>query len=127
MKKGRFYFIDNFDKKKNDHFFLVIIEDENFSEEEILNEYYRKLKLPDYFGFNWDALQDCLRDLDWIEQRDVVIYHQQLPRLNEKDLKIYLRILDDIVGHWDKFEEHNFYVYFNISDYDTICKYIGNF
>ncbi|MFF3090393.1 barstar family protein [Streptomyces nojiriensis] len=27
-------------------------------------QFYDRLKLPDYFGWNWNALLDCLRDLD---------------------------------------------------------------
>ncbi|MFF2787152.1 barstar family protein [Streptomyces sp. NPDC058049] len=27
-------------------------------------QFYDGLKLPDYFGWNWNALLDCLRDLD---------------------------------------------------------------
>ncbi|WP_255954315.1 barstar family protein [Streptomyces odontomachi] len=26
----------------------------------------RALELPDWFGHNWDALADCLRDLSWL-------------------------------------------------------------
>lgn len=26
----------------------------------------RALELPDWFGRNWDALADCLRDLSWL-------------------------------------------------------------
>jgi RNAse (barnase) inhibitor barstar len=29
-------------------------------------EMSEKLKFPEYFGKNWNALQDCLRDLEWI-------------------------------------------------------------
>lgn len=27
-------------------------------------QFYDRLKLPDYFGWNWNALLDCLRDLN---------------------------------------------------------------
>ena len=30
--------------------------------EELFIQLSNKLNLPDYFGFNWDALFDCLRD-----------------------------------------------------------------
>ncbi|MFI1398065.1 barstar family protein [Streptomyces sp. NPDC020681] len=29
-------------------------------------QFYDGLRLPDYFGWNWDALSDCLRDLQWL-------------------------------------------------------------
>ncbi|MGW2116203.1 barstar family protein [Streptomyces zhihengii] len=29
-------------------------------------QFYDGLKLPDSFGWNWDALSDCLRDLRWL-------------------------------------------------------------
>lgn len=31
------------------------------------------LSLPDWFGNNWDALDECLRDLGWLEQKGHVL------------------------------------------------------
>ncbi|MER6254782.1 barstar family protein [Streptomyces sp. NPDC001584] len=33
-------------------------------------QFYDRLKLPDHFGWNWNALLDCLRDLDWLLPAD---------------------------------------------------------
>ncbi|GGT26342.1 hypothetical protein GCM10010271_32540 [Streptomyces kurssanovii] len=32
----------------------------------VFQQFYDRLRLPDYFGWNWDALADCLRDLKWL-------------------------------------------------------------
>ena len=123
---AEFYFIEKTEEIKNrENAYFVIITNDNFSEEDLLNEYYIKLKFPPYFGFNWDAFNDCLRYLENIEQKNVIIYHPQLPQLNEKDLKIYLKILRDAVRLWKKYEEHNFEVYFNLKDYDQVKQIIG--
>lgn len=26
----------------------------------------KKLEFPDYFGYNWNALNDCLQDFSWL-------------------------------------------------------------
>jgi RNAse (barnase) inhibitor barstar len=52
----------------------------------------QQLSIPDYFGYNLDALEEVLADADWIEEEKVNIII-----LNEKDL------LQNDVLHKDAF------------------------
>ncbi len=76
------------------------------SNQELLSQLSIYLSFPDYFGFNWDALFECLRDFSWIKEREVVIIHHDLPHLDEKSLKIYLNILNDACQDWKDGEQH---------------------
>lgn len=38
-----------------------------------MNEVADKLKLPSYFGFNWDAFSDCITDLSWMSTDGALI------------------------------------------------------
>jgi RNAse (barnase) inhibitor barstar len=56
---------------------------------------------PDYFGWNWDALVDCLCDLSWISEKQVVIFHRDLPvRGDLSECRIYLEILQTALDTW---------------------------
>lgn len=78
------------------------------------------LEFPAYFGFNWDALFDCLRDFSWIAEHDIVLVHLGLPTLPEQELKIYLRLLRDSVLDWRPGETHRFEVVFSESDREAV-------
>jgi hypothetical protein len=54
-----------------------------------------KLRFPGYFGWNWDALEECLGDLSWLPPgQRVVIVHEDLPFGAGGDNRgIYLSIL----------------------------------
>jgi RNAse (barnase) inhibitor barstar len=41
--------------------------------EDLLLEIAQALQFPDYFGVNWDALDECLRDMSWWDGPVVVI------------------------------------------------------
>jgi len=49
-----------------------------------LQEWAAALQFPSSFGNNWDAFEDCVRDLDWLNARRVVVMitcaDQMLPR-----------------------------------------------
>jgi molybdopterin-guanine dinucleotide biosynthesis protein A len=73
------------------------------------------LQFPGYFGHNWNALYDCLRDFHWPHQKDVVLIHSDLPALDGDDLKIYLEILQEASLSWKPDESHTFIAVFDPS------------
>ena len=70
------------------------------------------LRLPNYFGRNWDALSDCLCDLSWIKQHRVVLLHEDIPQLDPKTLKVYLDVLSECVQDWKPNVVHQLVVVF---------------
>ena len=72
------------------------------SKEKLLRILADKLRLPGYFGGNWDALEDALRDLTWLPAgRNVVIVHEDLPfGAGGENRGIYLAILKNAAEHW---------------------------
>jgi len=39
------------------------------------------LALPEWFGGNWDALEECLVDLEWVDDDGYVIYYDHIDGL----------------------------------------------
>lgn len=79
---------------------------------QLLEVLYHRLRFPGYFGFNWDALSDCLRDLHWVEERNIVIVHEDLPALKSVDIFNYLNVLAECVQSWKPNEDHGLTVFF---------------
>jgi hypothetical protein len=71
------------------------------SKADLLRLFSQQLSFPKYFGNNWDALYDCLRDLSWLREKRVVIAHEEIPTvLSADDLRAYLGLLGDAVISW---------------------------
>lgn len=71
------------------------------STESLLEALSIALRFPDYFGQNWNALDECICDLSWLPPGDVVIIHKDLPLVDDHgSLSIYLCILRDAVRNW---------------------------
>ncbi len=62
----------------------------------------KELAFPDYFGANWDALEECLTDLSWLDGDAVLLIdrasvpEEQAP----EDWGVCLDILADAARFW---------------------------
>jgi len=66
--------------------------------EELLKNIAAALAFPDWFGHNWDALEDCLTDLSWREAPGhVLLFENAEPG---DDLGVLLDILRSSAEWW---------------------------
>lgn len=74
----------------------------------------KELKFPAYFGQNWDALDECLRDLSWLDGvKRVAIVHADVPfSAKGTNRAAYLGVLQNAVSSWKKGEAHELIVAF---------------
>jgi hypothetical protein len=68
--------------------------------EKVLGVLARGLRFPSYFGWNWDALDECLRDLSWLgEVKKITIVHDGLPfSPRAEHFTLYRELLADAVA-----------------------------
>ena len=63
-----------------------------------------RLQFPTYYGRVWDALSDCLEDLDWLEERGLVVgisdASQLLGAAPDADLEMLGHILARARENW---------------------------
>ena len=80
--------------------------------DQLMKSLYETLELPGYFGFNWNALEECLRDFHWLHQKQVILVHKEIPELPKIELMTYLDVLAYSVHHWKPGEAHSLEVIF---------------
>jgi RNAse (barnase) inhibitor barstar len=80
----------------------------------LLRWYADALAMPEYFGANWDAFDECLRDLSWVRERRIVLFHRDVPiAANHQDRKIYVEVLANAATDWKPGEAHELIVAFD--------------
>ena len=102
------------------------------TEEGLFAEFNKQLCFP-YFGFNWDALYDLLCDFHWITQAKIIIVHNDIPLLKDKEsFYIYIDLLFDAINAWERVDttwenvlHHNLEVYFPIEFQEQINSCIN--
>jgi RNAse (barnase) inhibitor barstar len=71
----------------------------------LFGEFARALDFPDYFGHNWDALEECLADFEWLPAKGYVLLitdaHAVLPD-DEDEYETLLEVLSDAGEAWSK-------------------------
>ena len=71
----------------------------------LFDEFARALDFPDYFGHNWDALEECLADFEWLQAKGyILLIHDAdavLPE-DEEEYETLLEILSDAGEAWSK-------------------------
>ncbi|MET8361047.1 barstar family protein [Micromonospora sp. NPDC005171] len=69
----------------------------------VFYEFSDALCFPGYFGWNWNALSDCLRDLNWLPAEGYLVVVENAPRLlptSAEDRHTLFQILAQAVHHW---------------------------
>jgi hypothetical protein len=110
MSESRSAFVYGFEPGEGD--FVARVPAGINTREELFDALHRALHFPSYFGRNWDALYELLRDLHWIPEKRVVILHAELPSLPPEQLGTYLSIVEDSIADWKPEEDHELVVGF---------------
>ena len=71
--------------------------------EQLLNHMATAMRFPKEFGHNWDALEDHLTDLDWVDGDGYLIYYDHIDPLlaaHPDQFETLVEILRDAVASW---------------------------
>jgi RNAse (barnase) inhibitor barstar len=63
--------------------------------EALLAKIASAMKFPEYFGMNWDAMDECLRDLSWLNPKGVLLVLE-----NSQDVWRQPTLAGQLVGSW---------------------------
>lgn len=89
---------------KRHGFAFFHIDGKNISrKEQFLNHTATALHFPEHFGHNWDALEECLTDLEWVDAEGYVIYYEHIDGLltaHPDQFETLVEILRDAVVSW---------------------------
>jgi RNAse (barnase) inhibitor barstar len=63
------------------------------------------MDLPEYFGNNWDAWEDCLTDLSWCQASSYLLVYpksQNFASHSPQDWAIFLDVLSSAISYWEE-------------------------
>src|SRR5262245_28303934 len=104
----------------------VTIDSSTRGKRELLERIAQGLSFPDYFGENWDALIDCLSDLSRLEKSEAIIDHAAVPRLSQKDTRLYLESLNDATNRREPDRQPRLRILFRSTDRQAIVSALSS-
>jgi RNAse (barnase) inhibitor barstar len=87
--------------------------------QELLDAIARDLAFPEWFGSNWDALEDCLTDLAWCVASGYLLILENaagFAAANPEEFETALEVLDAAAEYWYD-EDVPFWVFVGGVDY----------
>lgn len=92
---------------------LIVIVPKNITtKQQLLNSLGSQLRFPDHFGKNWDAFDDCIDDLGWIDEKNIFIIHEGFPQIPEKDFNVYCASIKEASNFWKQDGNKNLTIVF---------------
>jgi hypothetical protein len=94
-----FEFVDDLTGFRAPDWIVVRLPGRLTRKQDLLRALAVRLKFPGYFGYNWDALEECLNDLSWLgQQARIVILHKHVPLRDDEQRRTYCNILRQTVA-----------------------------
>ncbi|GAA1063759.1 barstar family protein [Streptomyces asiaticus] len=69
----------------------------------VFQSFWDGFRLPDYFGWNLPALNDCLRDLNWLHAEQYFLFVEDAHKIlaeEHEEFPEFLKILDGAGSKW---------------------------
>ena len=95
------------------------------STKELFCSLYYTCWFPEYFGFNWNALDELIMDYSWIKEKNIIIRHVNLPKIPYKDLVLYINSLACSFKYFTEEDKNVMYV-FDIDDKMKVIDILSN-
>lgn len=99
-----FYYTDTC-QKQTDNVRSVIVNQSIHDLSELFELFRVSLLIPYTTMTNFPAFRDVMIELDWLQEDEIRIYHDSLPKLDEESLACYFDYLNLIDVEWEKYEE----------------------
>jgi RNAse (barnase) inhibitor barstar len=119
VSSAAFVYFDKFKFELDPTRFTFFVPTQIQTEDDLFNAFYEGMNFPGYFGFNYNALIDCLSSLDWCEAAHVRIVHFNVPALGAA-LGTYVSSLQDVVNRVNERSEYDFSVWFPATEKLTL-------
>ena len=99
-------FFSSFQRSIFEDDFIVHMSSCVTNKDELFKDLVEKLKFPDYFGYNWDAVWDLLRDFYWIPEKKIIIVYEEETHLEPGLQDEYFKLLIEASEDWKENEDH---------------------